>query len=103
MNTNNRKITRAGIVLGVGFAGFFDSFMLHMILQWHHMLSNVIPPDSMENMHRLMMTDGMFDAVTFLIILTGVFLFGTQLINRWLSRRCRRLSDNYYSVSDCSI
>jgi uncharacterized membrane protein len=71
---SNRKISRAGIVLGIGFGGLFDSFMLHMILQWHHMLSNIIPPDSMENMHRLMMTDGMFDAFNFLVLLIGSFL-----------------------------
>jgi uncharacterized membrane protein len=83
----NLKITRAGIVLGIGFGGFIDSFMLHMILQWHHMLSNIIPPDSMENTHRLMMTDGMFDAFTFLIILVGVFLL-------------RRAADRRFAIPD---
>ena len=78
------KLTRAAIVLGIGFGGLIDSFMLHMILQWHHMLSNVIPADSMENMHRLMRADGMFDAFTFLIILTGVFLLWRAAYRRFV-------------------
>jgi len=78
------KLSRAGIVLGIGFGGLIDSFMLHMILQWHHMLSNVIPADSMENMHRLMRADGMFDAFTFLIILAGVFLLWRAAYHRFV-------------------
>ncbi len=83
MNTNSRKLTRAGVVLGFGFAGYFDSFMFHMILQWHHMLSNVIPPTSMENMHRLMRADGMFDAFSFLVILIGALLLWNGAYKRF--------------------
>lgn len=84
MNTislGNRKYSRAGIVIGVGLGGLIDSFLLHLILQWHHLLSNLIPADSLENMHKLMMTDGMFDAVCFLIILTGVLLLRNAAAN----------------------
>jgi uncharacterized membrane protein len=79
---NSVKISRAGIALGLGFAGLFDSFAFHMILQWHHMLSNVIPPNSMENMHRLMTYDGMFDAFNFLVLLIGSFLLWRAAYNR---------------------
>jgi uncharacterized membrane protein len=79
--SGNRRLSGAGIVLGVGLGGLVDSFLLHMILQWHHMLSNVIPADSLENMHRLMMTDGMFDAACFLIILTGVLLLRNAAVS----------------------
>ena len=63
-----------GIVVGIGLGGLFDSFMFHMILQWHHMLSNVIPPDSMENIHRLMVYDGLFDAFNFAVLLAGAIV-----------------------------
>ncbi|HEY8562457.1 MAG TPA: DUF2243 domain-containing protein [Pyrinomonadaceae bacterium] len=79
--SGNRKLSHAGIVIGVGLGGLVDSFLLHMILQWHHMLSNVIPPDSLENMHRLMSADGMFDAACFLIILIGVLLLRNAATN----------------------
>ena len=77
----HRRLSRAGIVLGVGLGGLVDSFLLHMILQWHHMLSNRIPPDSMENLHRLMMYDGLFDAFCFLIILVGALLLRHDATN----------------------
>ena len=67
-------MSRGGIVVGFGFGGLFDSFMFHMILQWHHMFSNVIPPDSMENIHRLMVFDGYFDAFNFAVLLLGTLL-----------------------------
>ncbi len=79
--SNNRRLSRAGIVIGVGLGGLVDSFLLHMILQWHHLLSNIIPSDSVENIHRLMTTDGMFDAACFLIILTGVLLLRNSATN----------------------
>ena len=66
--------SRGGIVVGVGLGGLFDSFLLHMILQWHHMLSNVIPADSMENLHRLMVFDGYFDAFNFAVLFIGAIL-----------------------------
>lgn len=75
INASKVKPIRAGIVIGVGLGGLVDSFLLHMILQWHHMLSNLIPADSIENMHRLMTADGFFDAFNFFVILIGVLLF----------------------------
>ncbi len=37
-------LVAAGLVLGVGFGGFVDGIVLHQILQWHNMLSSVVPP-----------------------------------------------------------
>jgi uncharacterized membrane protein len=68
------SLSRGGIVVGIGLGGLFDSFMFHMILQWHHMLSNVIPADSMENIHRLMVFDGFFDVFNFAVLLIGAIL-----------------------------
>ena len=31
----------AGILLGVGLGGFFDGIVLHQLLQWHHMITNI--------------------------------------------------------------
>jgi uncharacterized membrane protein len=33
-------VTAGGILLGIGFGGFFDGIVLHQILQWHHMLTS---------------------------------------------------------------
>jgi len=48
MEANSEKLKRpipliaAGIFLGLGLGGFVDGILLHQILQWHHMLSNVM-------------------------------------------------------------
>jgi uncharacterized membrane protein len=72
MKINQAKA--AGIVLGVGLGGFVDGILLHMILRWHHMLSNVVPPDTMAGIHTNMMWDGMFHVLTWTITLLGIFM-----------------------------
>jgi uncharacterized membrane protein len=69
----NTRVRTAAILLGIGLGGFFDGIVLHQILQWHNMLSGVLPPESMEAMRRNMAADGMFHAMTWLATLAGVF------------------------------
>ena len=72
-----RRINRAkgaGIVLGIGLGAFVDGIVFHMILQWHHMLSYVLPPDSSENLHANMVWDGYFHVAAFLVTLAGIFM-----------------------------
>src|SRR5687767_15168137 len=35
------QLRNAGVLLGLGLGGFFDGIVLHQLLQWHHMVSNV--------------------------------------------------------------
>ena len=62
------------ILLGIGLGGFLDGIVLHQLLQWHSMLSNVVPPTTLEAMHLNMFWDGVFHAATWFITLTGVML-----------------------------
>lgn len=71
------KINRAkaaGVVIGIGLGGFVDGILLHMILRRHHMLSNLVPPDTMEGIHTNMTWDGYFHALTWIITLVGIFM-----------------------------
>jgi uncharacterized membrane protein len=68
------KATTAGMLLGIGLGGFVDGIALHQILQWHNMLSNWLPPTTMDAMHRNMVWDGLFHAFVWLVTLLGVLL-----------------------------
>jgi uncharacterized membrane protein len=68
----------AAIVLGVGLGGFADGILLHQIAQWHNMGSAVLPPVTLDAMHRNMLWDGLFHAATWCITLLGVFALWRQ-------------------------
>ncbi len=70
----NKRLIGAGIVLGMGLGGFLDGILLHMIFQWHNMLSSVIPPITMHAMRVNMLWDGIFHAFTWAMTVIGLFL-----------------------------
>lgn len=47
---HSRLLIVAGILIGMGLAGFFDGIVLHQVLQWHHMSSSVCPGDNVANL-----------------------------------------------------
>jgi uncharacterized membrane protein len=76
-----RKESAAGVVLGVGMGGFLDGILLHMIMRWHHMVSNWVPPTTMEAMHINMTWDGLFHALTWAITLVGILMLWSAARN----------------------
>ena len=79
---HSKKVTAAGILLGIGLGGFVDGIVLHQILQWHNMVSNWIPPTTMEAMSVNMLWDGIFHAAVWLVTLTGVLLLWRAAFRR---------------------
>jgi uncharacterized membrane protein len=73
-DTISSQMRWGGVLLGVGLGGFFDGILLHQILQWHNMLSSVLPPTTLEAMHTNMLWDGLFHAATWIATLAGVLL-----------------------------
>ena len=69
-----RVTTAPAILLGIGLGGFIDGIVLHQILQWHSMLSNVVPPSTIEAVHLNMFWDGVFHAATWIVTFVGVLL-----------------------------
>jgi uncharacterized membrane protein len=63
-----------GILLGVGLGGFADGILLHQILQWHNMVSSVVPPDDMAAMRLNMRADGFFHLATWVATVSGIWL-----------------------------
>src|SRR3954454_3715664 len=71
--TKTRSVLRPGIVIGIGVGGFFDGIVFHQILQWHHMLSTIYPPDSIANLQIDTLADGLFHAAALIFTVIGVF------------------------------
>ena len=69
-----KPVIVAGIFLGIGLGGFIDGIVLHQILQWHHMLSNVRPLTSTSNIDLNMVWDGLFHALDWVFTVVGVAL-----------------------------
>jgi uncharacterized membrane protein len=67
------------LLLGLGLGGFFDGIVLHQILQWHHLLSAHLPPNSVANLEINTLADGLFHASTWVFTVIGVFLLYRQV------------------------
>lgn len=68
-------------LLGLSLGGFFDGILLHQILQWHHLLSNV---DAVDNARLQLLADGAFHALMYAIALLA-------LVGLWRSRSATAL------------
>jgi uncharacterized membrane protein len=68
------RLIAAAVVLGVGLGGFFDGILFHQILQWHHMLSTPVPPESVANLQVNTLADGLFHASTWVVTLIGIWM-----------------------------
>jgi uncharacterized membrane protein len=68
-------------VLGAGLGGFFDGIVFHQILQWHHMLTATAdhPASTLRGLEVNTLWDGLFHAVTYLLVIVGAFMMWTRL------------------------
>jgi Predicted membrane protein (DUF2243) len=62
LEADRTSIRNAGILLGVGFGGFFDGIVLHQILQWHHLLTSTgdHPATTVAGLEDNTLADGFF-------------------------------------------
>ncbi len=65
---------KSALVVGFGMGGFLDFMLLHLILQWHHMISNRLRSDTLEALQRNIFWDGVGQAVMWVITLAGVIV-----------------------------
>ena len=74
------------ILLGVGLGGLWDGIVLHQILQWHHMVSEPVPPTTLADLELNTLADGLFHGVAWLVTLLGAVLTWRTLPRARLDR-----------------
>lgn len=62
-----------GLLLGLGLGGFVDGIVMHQILQWHHLVSDVAkyPMTTPAGLKVNTLADGIFNAATWVLVLAG--------------------------------
>ena len=70
----NKLLITAGILLGLGQAGFFDGIFFHQLLQWHHMFTNIESGDTVADLELNTWGDGIFHVVDWLLTLAGIIV-----------------------------
>jgi uncharacterized membrane protein len=65
-----------GLLYGLGFGGFVDGIVLHQILQWHHMVSDVAdyPTTTVAGLEANTLADGFFHVATWVCLLAASLL-----------------------------
>jgi uncharacterized membrane protein len=63
-----------GIVLGFGLGMFLDGIVLHQLLQWHHLVSQLEPTGDLAGLEANTFWDGVFHASGWVVTFTGVLL-----------------------------
>jgi uncharacterized membrane protein len=68
-----RPATAPALLLGLGLGGFVDGIVLHQILQWHHLVSDVAayPTTTVAGLEVNTMADGFFHLVMWVLVLAG--------------------------------
>lgn len=69
----SRTLRWAGFLLGFSLGGFFDGILLHQVLQWHHLLSNV-QAAALQDIRAQMLADGLFHVLMYFIAAWALWL-----------------------------
>jgi uncharacterized membrane protein len=57
------------LLLGFALGGFFDGILLHQVLQWHHLLSNLA---SVQDLRTQILADGLFHALMYVLAIAAL-------------------------------
>ena len=88
----SREWRSPGLLSGLGLGAFVDGILLHQLLQWHNMLSAVLPPNTLAAMQLNMRWDGLFHLLAWLLAFAGVVQLYRAGVRGVLPRPGRRLA-----------
>ncbi|GAB2589908.1 DUF2243 domain-containing protein [Microlunatus antarcticus] len=77
------RSTLSGVLAGVGLVAFVDETVFHQLLHWHHFYDRSTPDAGL-------VSDGLFHAVGFVAVVTGLFLLAdlrrhqALVVRRWV-------------------
>ncbi|WP_223703137.1 DUF2243 domain-containing protein [Sutcliffiella deserti] len=80
-NTHSKRNLWSGVLFGLGLIAFFDEFVFHQLLHWHHFYDKSTKDIGL-------VSDGLFHAFSWFATIGGLFLFA-DLRRRhalWLTR-----------------
>ena len=66
-----RSLKVPAFLLGLSLGGFFDGILLHQVLQWHHLLSNVASA-ALQDLRAQVLADGLFHALMYVIAVVAL-------------------------------
>lgn len=67
-------------MLGVGIGALVDGFILHQVLQWHHLWSSKTTMNTVEGLEHNTLADGLFHLAFLVVLLAGAaMLIGRRL------------------------
>lgn len=69
-----RRALLAAGVFGFGFSGLIDVLVLHLVLQWHHLVSGIYPTDTLSGLRTNLVADGLFSIGMLIIMGIGAGL-----------------------------
>lgn len=71
------------LTFGVGTGALVDGFILHQVLQWHHLVSSKTTDGTVAGLEENTLADGIFHVVFLLVLLAGT----AMIVGRRLERR----------------
>ncbi|SFS12841.1 Uncharacterized membrane protein [Halomicrobium zhouii] len=79
-STRSRSLLVGAGVLGFGLGALVDVLLFHLVLQWHHLVSSLVTPETLAGLRTNLVYDGLFS-----LAMVGVMGVGAALAWRALN------------------
>jgi len=77
----SRSLLVGAGVVGFGLGALVDVLLFHLVLQWHHLVSSLVTPETLAGLRTNLVYDGLFS-----LAMVGVMGLGAALAWRSLNR-----------------